>query len=126
MESCFHIMKAGLRFNIANIPSSFILDADNATLSEAVKQNIPPILSYSCRNWGYHLLAATPTDSDALYRMLPDALYQILSEFLELRVVFWIEAMNLLGSRGLCDPMLQRARECVTHVSDILAERIPD
>jgi hypothetical protein len=118
MESCFHIMKAGLRFNIANIPSSFILDRDNATLSEAIKQNIPPILSYSCRNWDYHLLAATSTDSDAPY--------QILSEFLELRVLFWIEAMNLLGSRGLCDPMLQRARECVTDVSDILAERILD
>jgi hypothetical protein len=118
MESCFHIMKAGLRFNIANIPSSFIFDHDNATLSEAVKQNIPPILSYSCRNWDYHLLAATSADSDALY--------QILSEFLELRVLFWIEAMNLLGSRGLCDPMLQRARKCVTDVSDILAEKIPD
>jgi hypothetical protein len=118
MESCFYIMKAGLRFNIANISSSFILDRDNAALSEAVKENIPPILSYSCRSWGYHLSAATSTD--------PDALYQILSEFLELRVLFWIEAMNLLGSRGLCDPMLQRARECVTDVSDILAEGIPD
>jgi hypothetical protein len=118
MESCFHIMKAGLRFNIANISSSFILDRDNATLSEAVEQSIKPVLSYSCRNWDYHLLGAKSTDSDALY--------EILSEFLELRVLFWIEAMNLLGSRGLCDPMLQKARECVTDVSDILAERIPD
>jgi hypothetical protein len=35
-ESCFRIMEAGLRFNIANIPSSFILDRDNPTLSDAV------------------------------------------------------------------------------------------
>jgi hypothetical protein len=110
-KSCFHIMQAGLRFNIANIPSSFILDRDNATLSEAVERNISPVLSYSCRNWDYHLLGVASTDLDAT-----------LSEFLELRVLFWIEAMNLLGSRGLCEPMLQRARECVRNVSDILGE----
>jgi hypothetical protein len=104
-------MQAGLRFNIANIPSSFILDRDNATLSEAVERNISPVLSYSCRNWDYHLLGVASTDLDAT-----------LSEFLELRVLFWIEAMNLLGSRGLCEPMLQRARECVRNVSDILGE----
>ena len=113
-ESCFRIMEAGLRFNIANIPSSFILDHDNSTLSDAVKQNIPPVLSYSCRNWDYHLSAVALTDSDALRGTL--------SEFLELRVLFWIEAMNLLGSRGLCDPMLQTALKCVTNVSDILTE----
>jgi len=111
-ESCFRVMEAGLRFNIANIPSSFILDRDNSTLSDAVKQNIPPVLSYSCRNWDYHLSAAASTDLGALCHTL--------SEFLELRVLFWIEAMNLLGSRGLCDPMLQTARKCVTNVSDML------
>jgi hypothetical protein len=125
IKSCFRIMKTGLRFNIANITTSFILDRDNSTLSEAVKQNISPVLSYSCRNWDYHLMGARSTDSDALYRMLPDGLYQILSEFLELHVLFWIEAMNLLGSRGLCHLMLQTARECVRNVSYILAEIIP-
>jgi hypothetical protein len=125
IKSCFRIMKTGLRFNIANIPTSFILDRDNSTLSEAVKQNISPVLSYSCRNWDYHLMGARSSDSDALYRMLPDGLYQILSEFLELHVLFWIEAMNLLGSRGLCHLMLQTARECVRNVSYILAEIIP-
>jgi hypothetical protein len=116
-NSCFHIMQTGLRFNIANIPSSFILDRDNASLSEAVKQNIPPVLSYSCQNWNYHLsgAGAALTDLDAL-----------LSEFLELRVLFWIEAMNLLGSRGLCDPMLQTASDCVKTVSDILTKLISD
>jgi len=108
-SSCFRVMETGLKFNIANITSSFLLDRDNSALPEAVKQNIPPVLSYSCRNWGHHLSAVASTDSDALYRTL--------SEFLQLRVLFWIEAMNLLGSRGLCDPMLQAARQWVTNVS---------
>jgi hypothetical protein len=95
---CFRVMDAGSKFNIANIASSLLLDRDNSALPDAVKQNIPPVLSYSCRNWDRHLSAVTSTDLDALCRTL--------SEFLQLRALFWIEAMNLLGSRGLCDQML--------------------
>jgi len=109
MESCFRIMKSGLRFNIANIPSSFVLDSDNSKLSDAVKQNVEPILSYSCRNWDYHLCAIETRD------MAP--LCKTLSEFLKLPVLFWIEAMNLLGLRGLCDSMLLKACKWVTEVS---------
>ena len=109
MESCFRIMKSGLRFNIANIPSSFVLDSDNSKLSDAVEQNVEPILSYSCRNWDYHLCAIETRD------MAP--LCKTLSEFLKLPVLFWIEAMNLLGLRGLCDSMLLKACKWVTEVS---------
>ena len=104
----------GLKFNIANIESSFLFDRDNSALPNAVKQNITPVMSYSCRNWDYHLSAAAPTDSDALC--------DTLSKFLQLRVLFWIEAMNLLGSRGQCDQMLRRACKWVPNVSEILTE----
>jgi hypothetical protein len=57
-DACFRWMKDGLRFNIANIPSSFVLDVDNPMLEDAVEKNIPPVLNYSCRNWSYHLSAA--------------------------------------------------------------------
>ena len=104
-DHCFRVMEAGLRFNIANITSSFLLDRDNSALLNAVKQNIPPVLSYCCRNWDHHLSAVALVDSDAVRH--------ILSEFLQLRVLFWVEAMNLLGSRGLCDQMLRTAHEWV-------------
>jgi len=113
LESCFRIMKSGLRFNIANIPSSFILDRDNSMLPDAVRQNIPPWLTYSCRNWDYHLCAVATRD------MAP--LCETLSEFLKLPILFWIEAMNLLGFRGLCDQMLRNACERVTEVNVSLA-----
>ena len=103
-----------MKFNIANIESSFIFDCDNSALADAVKQNIPSVLSYSCRKWDQHLSAVAATDSDAICRTL--------AEFLELRVLFWIAAMNLLGSRGLCDQMLKRARKWVPNVSHILTE----
>jgi len=112
-DSCFRVMD-GLKFNIANIESSFLLDRDNSALPNAVKQNITPVLSYSCRNWEHHLSAAAPTDSDALC--------DTLSKFLQLRVLFWIEAMNLLGSRSECAELLQRARKWVPNVGEILTE----
>ena len=110
-NSCFRIMD-GLKFNIANIASSFLLDCDNSALPNAVKQNITSVLSYSCRNWEYHLSAAL-TDSNAIC--------DTLSKFLQLRVLFWIEAMNLLGSRSECNEMLQRARRRVPNVSEIIS-----
>ena len=103
-DSCFRLME-GLRFNIANIPSSFIFDRDNSALAGEVEQNISSVLSYSCRNWDHHLLATKWTPSDPLHVTL--------LEFLQLRALFWIEAMNLLDSRGYCYPMCQKAREWV-------------
>ena len=82
-----------------------MLDRNNSELADAVKMNIPPVLSYSCQNWSYHLSATTSTT--------PDPLHDTLSEFLKIRALFWIEAMNLLGLRGHCDPMLRVAHEWV-------------
>ena len=114
MESCFRIMKSGVRFNIANIPSSFLLDCDNAMLPDAVKQNIPLFLSYSCRNWDYHLCAIETWDIALLH--------ETLLEFLKLPVLFWIEPMNLLGLCGLCDLMLQNVCKWVMKVSVFLTK----
>jgi len=74
-ESCFRVMKSGLRFNMVDIPSSFLLDKDNAdALSEKVNKNISAVLRYSSRHWTHHLpsphganpnsfVAAYPTSS---------------------------------------------------------------
>jgi WD40 repeat protein len=104
-DACFRCMKDGLRFNIANIPSSFVLDVDNHMLADAVKENILPVLSYSSRNWSYHLSAAAS--------IIPDGLHDSISDFLRLRALFWIEVMNLLCLRGLCGSMLQTVHDWV-------------
>ncbi|PPQ92060.1 hypothetical protein CVT25_007495, partial [Psilocybe cyanescens] len=119
-ESCFRSMKDGLRFNIANISSSFVLDVDNSGLADAVKENISLVLSYSCRNWSYHLSAAAPT--------IPDGLHDTISDFLQIRALFWIEAMNLLRLRGLCDSMLRTAHDWVMSSQDSfsLAENLSE
>ena len=104
-DACFRCMKDGLRFNIANITSSFVLDVDNHMLADAVEENIPPVLEYSCLNWSYHVSAAASTT--------PDGLHDSISEFLQLHALFWIEAMNLLHLRSLCGSMLQTVHDWV-------------
>jgi len=113
-DCCFRAMKEGLRFNICNIESSFVFDRDNPTLSDVIKDNISSTLSYSCRNWDRHLSFTSSSTSGSLH--------EALLEFVKLRAIFWIEAMNLLELCGLCDPMLRTASKWVTSVSPTLAK----
>ena len=110
--SCFRIMmsdESGLRFNMGNIASSFLFDRDNAVvLSEQVDQNISAVLRYSSHYWTHHLPSPQLINTDNLCCCI--------SEFLKIRVLFWIEAMNLLGLSNKCTPMLQFARQWVLKV----------
>ena len=99
--------KFGLRFNIGDIPSSFLFDRDNSDmLSEKVEQNITPVLRYSSRHWTHHLPSVV---ADTF-------LCDCISDFLQIRVLFWIEAMNLLKLPNQCTSMLQCARQWVLKV----------
>jgi len=105
---CFRIMMSGLRFNICNLPSSFLLDSEVPDLSHRIQKSISHVLQYSCQNWAQHLNQAGSGDHDSLRT----GIY----EFLSVRVLFWIEAMNLLGSRAQCGLMLHNAHEWVLKV----------
>ena len=111
-ESCFCIMrseKSGLRFNMGNIKSSFLFDCDNTVmLSEQVNQNISAVLRYSSRHWTHHLPSPQFINTDNLCCCI--------LEFLQIRVLFWIEAMNLLGLSSQCTLMLQFASQWVLKV----------
>ena len=110
-ESCFSIMKSekfGLRFNMGNITSSFLFDRDNVELSEQVNRNISAVLRYSSHYWTCHLPSPQLINNDNLCCCI--------SEFLQIRVLFWIEAMNLLGLSNQCTPMLQFVRQWVLKV----------
>jgi ABC-type oligopeptide transport system ATPase subunit len=111
-QSCFYIMKSkksGLRFNMGNISSSFLFDRDNAVaLSEQVNQNISAVLRYSSSYWTHHLPSPQSVNTDSLCCCI--------LEFLQIRVLFWIEAMNLLGLSNQCTPMLRLASQWVLKV----------
>ena len=103
--ACFRIMKTHLRFNICDLPSSFLLDSEVPDLDSRIRANIGESLRYSCLHWAQHLTQTSSNDGRKEMR-----------EFLQLKVLFWIEAMNLLDFRGRCTPMLQQAREYILKV----------
>jgi hypothetical protein len=105
---CFCIMMSDLRFNICDLPSSFLLDSEVPELNRLVQKNIDNILKYCSRYWAQHLVRAAGNDHDDLRTCMQD--------FLVIRVLFWIEAMNLLGLGLKCSSMLQQAREWVLNV----------
>jgi len=109
LRSCFRIMKMHLRFNICDLPSSFLLDSEVPDLNDRIQANIGDSLKYSCMRWAQHL---AQTSSGVGRREIGD--------FLRLKVLFWIEAMNLLDSRARCTPILQQARECILKVRMLL------
>ena len=88
---CFRIMNESLRFNMCNLASSFLLDEEDEGLPERVKSNIGPELRYACQYWAAHL-ASVRHDRQGDVQQLSG----LLLEFCSLKVLFWMEAMNLL------------------------------
>ena len=113
-KCCFDRMKESLRFNICDITSSFLLDIEDPELRHRVDTNIKPFLSYASRHWAQHL---TQTDQKN-----GEDLNDYIANFLDIHILFWIEAMSLLGSSGQCSRMLQRVREWVLKVRMLLPE----
>ena len=104
-HSCFRIM-LGLCFNICNLPSSFLLDSEVPNLQ--VEEKICDSLRYACQYWAQHMVQATPSEHKALQAHIVD--------FLHTRVLFWVEAMNLLQVSSQCARMLLEVRDCLQKV----------
>lgn len=97
---CFDIMKTQLRFNICSLESSFVLDKEVDDLEGRIENAISSSLSYACRYWGNHLKLSVYTD----------ALCIMLSDFLSIRLLFWMEVLNLKRATGLGVEILLKAK----------------
>ena len=86
--ACFRLMKDGLKFNICDLQSSYLLNDEVENLSQTIEEKISSPLFYSCRFWAAHLLDATiNSDGEILMKEVEDFLYN--------RVLFWLEVMSL-------------------------------
>ena len=99
---CFAIMQNSLYFNMCNLPSSYLLDSEVPELDASIDEAFSLTLRYILRHWARHLLRATPAENGT------DDLYG-LKEFVDKKLLFWIEGMNLIGAKHECSPLLKDA-----------------
>jgi hypothetical protein len=91
--ACLGVMKTELRFDMCQFPSSYLRNSEVDDLEERVLKSISPALRYSCRFWTRHL---------SLVPFNPGLAKAVREFFNHERLLFWFEALSLLGSVNTC------------------------
>ena len=103
------IMKRQLRFNICDLPSSYLPNAEVRDLDNRIKKCIPPELAYACRFWMEHV-------RDASFN---SALAAEVRAFFNERLLLWFEVLSLLKLVNICtgslSSLIQWATVCRTN-----------
>ncbi|KAJ7723044.1 hypothetical protein B0H16DRAFT_1895922 [Mycena metata] len=89
---CLGIMDKYLHFNMCNLESSFLLDQEVKDLQERVETAIKPELRYACQYWAAQLASVKQDSKEEEVQQLSASLLG----FYRLKVLFWMETMNLL------------------------------
>lgn len=88
---CFsHIRDANPQFNICGLESSYVPDELIPNLDMTIKEVIPTELLYGCRYWAAHLEGANESVD----------LIEQLEDFMSVRLLLWMEIMNLNKCMG--------------------------
>ncbi|KAJ6481173.1 hypothetical protein DFH09DRAFT_1464725, partial [Mycena vulgaris] len=80
-------MHKELRFNICDLPTSYLRHKDIPDFELRVNTYIPLDLEYACRYWVDHLVATTYSPDTA----------KVAEELLSKQFLFWLEVLSLLG-----------------------------
>jgi hypothetical protein len=102
-NSCLKIMNTGLRFNIADCKTSYLLN------SEQTLATIPAPLKYASLHWAHHTDAA-----DDATTLLPG-----LENFLFQKFLFWLEVLSVSGVGSQASAIISRVLTSETAVSSI-------
>ena len=111
--ACLKKMMEQLRFNICKLEDSRIANADVKDLQSRVKENISGTLQYSALYWSNHLCF----DGDSGDQHVWDSLRGF---FEGPYVLFWIEALSVMGMVPIGAASLRRVRSTVVKVSTSL------
>jgi len=84
----FRLMVSTLRFNIANLESSYVLNEDVPDFNQRVLSSVPRSLLYASTHWGTHL--SLSTCSSVQFEGISD----IVTLYNE-KILFWLEVLGL-------------------------------
>lgn len=103
-SSCLQVMNKGLKFNICDLATSCLSNAEVTNLEDKIKRSIPKYLSYACAFWGDHL------DGDQI-----SALMSELNTLFYKNLLFWLEVLSLTSSVHTSF----KAMNCAVESSDV-------
>jgi len=113
-QRCFTVLQESLHFNMCNLPSSYKLDCEVFGLDVSIDRVFSPTVRYVSRQWARHLVQAVPAENEA------DILFRDLKDFLHDKLVFWIEAMNLIDAKTECSRLLRDSESWLKKVRTFL------
>ena len=88
---CLNLMNQSLTKNMCKLPDG-VANSDVDDLSERTNRYIDPALQYACRSWHTHLVRTHTTPAKKL------EITSIMHQFLEEKVLFWLEVLSVLGA----------------------------
>ena len=89
--SCLNLMKERLKKNICNLDDYIILNKAG-DISACQKEHIGDALEYACQFWAKHLMGV-PSNSHNIKEI-----HMAIDEFFTTCLLFWIEALAIMGS----------------------------
>jgi hypothetical protein len=113
VQASLRTMNARLRFNICNIPSSFLPNSLSIPLDK-IESMIPRTLSYACSFIWFHLKEASHD-----FELDPRDLVPFLRE----KLLFWLEALSCLGAVNIAAATLAELKTRILRSGKSLAVR---
>jgi hypothetical protein len=92
-------MKAGLRFNICGLETSYLRSEDVEDLDK--RTAIPDHLVYACQFWSDHL-EVVPVNEELL---------NPIRDFMYGQLLYWLEVLGLIGGISTASPALLKAAQ---------------
>ncbi|KAF5382400.1 hypothetical protein D9757_009813 [Collybiopsis confluens] len=93
-KQCLHIMLHSLHFNMCDLPSSYLFDIEVPDLPSKVEEKLGNEIGYAVCYGIEHIIQVTEDGREEVLMLL--------REFEREKIIFWIEAMNLLNKRVEC------------------------
>ena len=114
---CTNLMGQSLKQNMCGLPDG-VANSDVDDLKERVGKSIDSAVQYACRSWHTHLVEG-PTISVKAH--ITSALHQ----FLETKLLFWLEVLSVLGAAGNAVDALQTAKGLLKVRRDSMLDKLP-
>ena len=118
LTGCTNLMGRSLKQNMCGLPDG-VANSDVRDLEERVKKSIDTAVQYACRSWHTHLVEGSTVSVKA---DITSALHQ----FLETKLLFWLEVLSILGAAGNAVDALQTARGLLKVRRDSMLDELPE